>query len=120
MTGDVFGGKIDHQADRRQRLERQPSDAEVVHFDQSGELRRRPCQQASVMRFEIDAIVGDQTREGQGALRCGLQEIEGEPRLAGAGGTADQHGGSAGEDDGGVGGGIVQMTKRALVNNTFN
>ena len=70
----------------------QLADAEPADLDQAGQFRRRAHDQLASAGLQIDPVVADQhgRRDLPGA--AGQDQIERQPRLAGAGRPADQHG----------------------------
>jgi len=80
----VGGRKVNHQADHGARLMRKPHDAGATHLEQAGKFLGRARQQWSSYGFKMDAVVGDEPRERQRPRTPSLNEIEHEPRFAGA------------------------------------
>src|SRR4051812_10640099 len=78
------------------------ADAEAADLDQAGQLRRGADDQISAACVEVDTVIADQDGRRQLPRAAGENEVEGKPRLARAGGTADQHGAIAHQHGGGV------------------
>src|SRR5262245_4032313 len=78
------------------------ADAEAPDFDQSSQFASRTYDQISGACVEVDTVVADQNGRRNLPGAAGEDQIEGEARLAGAGGTADQHGALADQDGRGV------------------
>jgi hypothetical protein len=73
--------KIDDQRDDRHWFVRQLQNAKAAHLQKTRNGRRRPCNQPAMSSLDMHAIVGHQPRKGQPAARCGLEQVEHEPRL---------------------------------------
>jgi len=86
----VLGCEVHHQADDRHRLIVQPANAEPAHLDQAGKRRSRADQEAPVMRFEVKAIVADESGESQQTRLRRLNERERKLRLARSRRPADE------------------------------
>jgi hypothetical protein len=53
--------------------------SEAAHFQEARQRGRRARNQPSMNRFDVDAVVGDQTRKDRMAGRGRLEEIEHKP-----------------------------------------
>ena len=93
----VLGSQIDDQADSGDGFVIKPANAEPANFDQAGERGGGPHQQAPVMRLDVNPVVADQAREGQGrfaappmrAAICRRRRVRGSARPWGRSKTAE-------------------------------
>ncbi len=76
--------EIDHHRDNRHRLVLQLQNAKAAHLQKTCKGRRRPRNEPAVSGLELHAIVGDQTGKDQRAAGRGMEQVEHQPRFAGA------------------------------------
>jgi hypothetical protein len=76
--------QIDDQADDGRTGEVATSNAEPANFDQAGQFARRPDYNLSVGCVQMDTVIADQNGLGYLSGAPGKDEIERQPRLAGA------------------------------------
>jgi hypothetical protein len=84
--------EVDDPRDNRHRLILELLNAEAAHLQKTGESGRRPRNQPAVNGFDMDTVVGHQTRKDQPAAGGSVEEVEHEPRFSGARGAADEKG----------------------------
>jgi hypothetical protein len=79
--------------------------SDTAYFEKTGKSGRWPRNQPVMDGFDKNTIVRHQTCEDEQAARCGVKEVEHEPRFAGAGRSANEDSPRASEDRRGVDGG---------------
>jgi hypothetical protein len=97
--------EIDHPRDNRHRFVGQLLNPEAAHLEKPGEDRRRTRDQAVVDGLHLDAIVGDEACKGEVTGGRSLDQLEHEPRLAGARRSANEKGPRPHQNHRGVNGG---------------
>jgi hypothetical protein len=68
VPGGVRRREVDDKPNSGYRFIGDPSDAKAMDFYQSGKGRRRPHQQPIRVPFQMGAVIGNESREGQEPL----------------------------------------------------
>jgi hypothetical protein len=78
----VGRAEVDHETDDCQRFERNPADSEPANFDETPKCRGRAHREPPVRSLNVDPVIADEAREGEGARFAGPDQREGETRFA--------------------------------------
>ena len=90
--------EVNDPRNKRHRLILQLLNSKAAHFEKTGEGGWRPRDEAVLNGLDMNTVVRHQTREDELPARCGLNEIEHQPRFARAGRPANEDRLWAGQD----------------------
>ena len=90
--------EIDHPRNNRHRLILQLLNSEAAYLQKTSQGCWRPCDQSAMNDFDMNAVIGHETRKDQLAACRSLDEAEHQARLARAGRSTDEERARAHQD----------------------